>query len=394
MDVSKMSKLAERMTMIPPSGTIQMMEKAKALEADGTKVFHLDIGEPDFATPQLIIDSAVDALNSGKTKYTSSRGIPQLRLAISDYLKKRNLTYNPQTEILATPGSKHSLYTVIQAIVNPSDEVIAITPAWPTYFSLIGSASAKTVEVPTEHGMKLDVELLKESISPKTKLIMINSPSNPTGGGFGQSELKAIADLATDHDFFVLTDEVYNEITYDDFAHVSIATLPDMWDRTIVVDGFSKTFSMTGWRLGYLAGPAEIVKGATIVQQASTSCPAAFSQHAGVTALTHPELPAIVQGMVEQYKERRDFVYNVLSQIDGVECAKPVGAFYLFIQYPTKLGKSSDVAQDILMKTHTSTTPGSAFGVQGEHHLRLSYATSMDILKQGVQNVKEFIETS
>ena len=169
-----MSKLAERMSMIPPSGTIQMMEKAKALEAEGLKVNHLDVGEPDFATPKPIIDAAVKALNSGKTKYTSSRGIPMLREAISSYLKKRDLDYDPLTEILATPGSKHSLYTVIQALVNPNDEVIAITPAWPTYFSLIGSASAKTVEVATGSGMKLDLELLKQAISPKTKLIMTN----------------------------------------------------------------------------------------------------------------------------------------------------------------------------------------------------------------------------
>ncbi|MBS7606820.1 MAG: pyridoxal phosphate-dependent aminotransferase [Candidatus Bathyarchaeia archaeon] len=383
-------KLADRMKIIKPSGTIAMAEKARELAKSGKKLYNLDVGEPDFDTPEHIKRAAIEALMSGFTHYTSSLGIIELRRAIADYLRDRKgLEVNPEREIIVTPGAKHAIYCACMATLNPGDEVLVLTPTWPTHFTCVEAAEARVIEVPCGETYSLREELLKEKITDKTKMILINSPNNPTGGVLSVDELKIIADLSEEHDLLVLSDEVYDEIIYDGFQTRSMLSFDDVRDKVILINGFSKTYAMTGWRLGYAVANETIIDAMNRIQQATTTCPSSFIQKAGIAALKGPQ--ECVRKMVEEFDRRRRYIVEALNGIPGVRCTMPKGAFYVFPRLPDMGMLSFDVCMKLLEEEGVSTTPGSAFGESGEGHIRISYATSLEIIVEAVEKIKDFI---
>jgi len=282
-------KLAKRMNIIKPSGTIAMAEKARSLERSGRTIYHLDVGEPDFDTPAHIKEAAIQAIKSGFTHYTSSRGILELRQAISEDLSKRSIEANPEREIIVTPGAKHALYCSCLATLNPGDEVLVLAPTWPTHFQCVEIAGARAIEVPCGAAYCLDEEALKARLTDKSKMILISSPNNPTGGIVDKNDIKTIVDLAVDHDLLILSDEVYDRIVYNGLNVRSVASFDDARERSIVINGFSKAYAMTGWRLGYAFANEKIIEAMTRLQQSTTTCPASFIQKAGVSALKGPQ---------------------------------------------------------------------------------------------------------
>ncbi|MEM1508075.1 MAG: pyridoxal phosphate-dependent aminotransferase [Candidatus Bathyarchaeia archaeon] len=383
-------RLADRMNIIKPSGTIAMAEKARELARSGKKLYNLDVGEPDFDTPEHIKRAAIEALVSGFTHYTSSLGIIELRRAIAEYLKdKKGLDVNPEKEIIVTPGAKHAIYCACMATLNPGDEVLVLTPTWPTHFTCVEAAEAKVVEVPCGESYILDEELLKRSISNKTRMMIINSPNNPTGGVLSVNELKAIADLAADHDLLILSDEIYDEIIYDGFQTRSMASFDEIRENVILVNGFSKAYAMTGWRLGYTVANETIIDAMNRIQQATTTCPASFVQKAGIAALKGPQ--DCVRKMIEEFDKRRRYVVRALNEIPEVRCVMPRGAFYVFPRLPSINMPSFEVSMRLLEEEGVSTTPGSVFGSCGEGHIRISYATSLEVIVEAVERIKNFV---
>ncbi len=383
-------KVSKNARIIPPSGTMQMSEMATAAEASGKTVIHLEVGEPDFKTPQPIIDELCRAARSGNTKYTSARGISELRTAIAKYLSNRKIEYDPNHEIIATPGSKHALFMAMQALLDPGDEVLILTPAWPTYMGIPLSLGAKPIEIPLTSEFAVDEETIKSTITKNSRVLLVNSPSNPTGKGFSDGELTFLADIAHDNDLSVISDEVYSQIIFTGFHHKSISSLPGMSDRTLVIDGFSKTFAMTGWRLGWCAGPKNVISTMVKLQQASTSCPASMIQKAGAFALQDVSLVKHVQEMVREYQRRRDFLVPALNEIPNITCRTPEGAFYAFLKYEAPKTPSRDLALQLLKAKGVSTTAGAEFGMAGEYHLRVSFASSLEQLQKGVHLMSEF----
>jgi len=381
-------RLAERMRLIPPSGTIGMYEKAREMAEKGTRILHLEAGEPDFDTPEHIKEAAYQAMKNGFTHYTSSRGILELREAISEDLRKRGVEADPNKEILVTPGTKHALYCACLATLNPRDEVLVLSPSWPTFYVCVQAAEAKPIEVPTEEGYGLDEETLKERITKRAKMILINSPNNPTGGVLTKEEIRAVADLARDHNLLVLSDEIYDRIVYDGFKPASAASFNGMKDRTIILNGFSKAYAMTGWRLGYVAAEKEIVEAMQRIQQATTTCPASFIQWAGVEALRGPQ--DCVEKMVKEYDERRKTIVRKLNEIPEVKCTMPKGAFYVFPDFSVFNKTSKEIVEELLEKEGVCATPGSAFGTFGEGHIRFSYATSLTTILEAMNKVRNF----
>ena len=383
-------KLAERMKLIKPSGTIVMAEKARELARSGKKLYRLDVGEPDFDTPEHIKKAAVEALNKGFTHYTSSLGLIELRRAIAEHYKERkNVEVDPEKEIIVTPGAKHALYCACLATLNPDDEVIVLAPTWPTHFTCIETAEARIIELPCGETYNIDEEKLKEKITSKTRMILVNSPNNPTGGVLNIEDLKVIADLANDHDLLVLSDEIYDEILYDGVKTGSMASFENR-DNVIVINGFSKTYAMTGWRLGYAIANKEIIEAMNRIQQATTTCPASFVQMAGVAALKGSQ--ECVRKMVEEYDRRRKYVVKSLDEIPGVQCTMPKGAFYVFPRFSNLRMSSFDISMRLLEEEGVCTTPGIVFGKCGEGHIRLSYATSFEVIAEAVKRIKSFVE--
>ncbi len=383
-------KTSERMRLIPPSGTIGMLEKANALAKEGRRVLHLETGEPDFDTPAHIKQAACQAIRDGFTHYTSSRGIPELREAIPGDLLKRGIEADPNSEILVTPGAKHAIYCACLATLNAGDEVLVLSPAWPTFFVCVQAAEAKPVEVPTGESYRLSEEELKERITNRTKMILVNSPNNPTGGALDKRDIATIAELAVDHDLLVLSDEIYDRIVYDGFKPVSAASLEGMKDRTIFINGFSKTYAMTGWRLGYVVANKEIVGAMQRIQQATTTCPASFVQQAGVAALKGPQ--DCVEQMVKEYDARRKIIVKKLNEIPGVKCALPKGAFYAFPRFRGFKKSSKEIVEDLLIKEGVCATAGSDFGAFGEGHIRFSYAASRDVVSEAMDKLKNHVK--
>ncbi|MEM2029310.1 MAG: pyridoxal phosphate-dependent aminotransferase, partial [Candidatus Bathyarchaeia archaeon] len=377
-------RLADRMNIIKPSGTIAMAEKARELARSGKKLYNLDVGEPDFDTPEHIKRAAIEALMSGFTHYTSSLGIIELRRAIAEYLKeRRNIHVNPEKEIIVTPGAKHAIYCACMATLNPGDEVLVLTPTWPTHFTCVEAAGAKVVEVACGESYSLDEEVLKRSVSDKTRMIVVNSPNNPTGGVLSADELKAIADLAAERDLLVLSDEIYDEIVYDGFKVRSMASFDEIKENVILINGFSKAYAMTGWRLGYAVANETIIDAMNRIQQATTTCPASFIQKAGIAALKGPQ--DCVKKMVEEFDRRRKFIIKALNETPGVRCAMPKGAFYVFPRFLSINMPSFEISMRLLDEEGVSTTPGSVFGSCGEGHIRISYATSLEVIMEAVE---------
>ena len=383
--------LSRRITSLAGSATVQVMNKARALKREGVDVMDLGGGDPDFDTPEHIQKAALESMQSGFTHYVASSGIPELRKAIARKLSRENgVEVDPDKGIIVTPGGKLALYASVMALVDDGDEVILPEPAWVTYRPLIQLAGGTTVSIDLtpENGFSVTAEALKGAISPKTKAIIINSPSNPTGKVLTRGELELIASAARANDLYVITDEIYEKIIFDGREHVSIASMPGMAERTIIINGHSKTYAMTGWRLGYLAGPPELVKEIGKIQEQAATCAPSFVQVAGVAALEGPQEP--VARMVAEYQRRRDFFVDMLNDIPGVSCFKPEGAFYAFPKF--NLGMNSiELADMLLEKARVAGTPGSAFGKAGDGHVRFSFAAAPKDLETAAKRMKEVL---
>ena len=387
------SKIAHRVRDLPGSATVAAADKARRLKAEGRSVVDLSGGDPDFPTAAHVTEAAVASLNRGFTHYTPSRGIPELLNAIARKLATENgASYEPTKEILVTPGGKQALFTAAQALLDPGDEVIIFSPAWVSYAPCAALAGARVVYVPMNM-QTTAAELqsnLAHAISPRTKLAILNTPNNPTGQVWTAEQLQTLADAAQAHDFIVLADEIYEKILYDGAQHISIASLPGMWERTLILNGLSKSHAMTGWRLGYIAGPEPLIAELLKVHQHSTTCATSFVQEAAVAALNGPQ--EYTEYMVSRYKARRDRLVADLNAIPGVRCDLPQGAFYVFPDI-TGTGLSSLAFTERLLEAEAVVvTPGDAFGPAGVGFVRLSYADSDEMLQEGARRIKRFVD--
>jgi len=356
-------------------------------------VVGLHAGEPDFDTPEHVKEAAKRALDEGLTHYTYTAGLPELREAIAEKLWRDNhVKADPETEITVTVGGFAAIFCALQAVLNPGDEVVIPEPVWPSYSGLVRLAGGKPVLLRLEPpGYQLNVELLKKRLSEHIRMIVINTPNNPTGAVYGVKELEALASLAKKNDFLVLADEVYEKIVFDDARHVSIASLGGMRDRTITVNSFSKTYAMTGWRVGYVVANEEITAGLRRVHSYAVSCVSPILQKAACTALT--ESQDCVRRMVREYRERRDIFVEALNKIDGFNCLKPKGTFYVFPDIKNFGLPSAELAERMLKEAKVAAIPGSAFGQSGEGHLRMSVAVSRNDLTRAIKRIEDFVKS-
>ncbi len=382
-------QLAERATKLTPSLTLAIDAKAKKMKADGVDVCGFGAGEPDFDTPQYIKDAAVKALHDGFTKYTPSSGTPELRAAIAEKLKKENgLDYKP-SQVIVNCGAKHSCYNVILATCQAGDEVIIPAPYWLSYPEMVKLADATPVIVETSeaNGFKITPQQFRDAMTPATKLIILNSPGNPTGSVYSKEELQALAAVALEEDILILSDEIYEKITYDGTEFVSLASLSkEIYDLTITVNGFSKAFAMTGWRLGYIAAPELIAKAIDSIQSHSTSNPTSFAQKGALAGLKGDQ--SFIFDMVKAFGERREFMHQKLTSIPGVTCVKPMGAFYMLPNISSFGVDSTQFCSLLLEKQQVACVPGIAFG--SDAHIRLSYACSMQNITKGLERLEAF----
>jgi aspartate aminotransferase len=374
------------MARLGTESAFEVLARAKALERQGKEIVHLEIGEPDFDTPEHIRDAAKRALDAGATHYGPSAGLPELRQAIARHITATRGTPVTPEEVVVTPGAKPIMFFTILALVNRGDEVIYPNPGFPIYESVVNFVGGVPVPIPLleETGFGFDLRLFEQRVSRKTKLIIVNSPQNPTGGVLARSEIERVAEIARSLRIPVLSDEVYREFLYDG-EFVSLLSLPGMREHAILLDGFSKSFAMTGWRLGYGVMPPALAEHLTRLMVNSNSCTASFSQLAGVAALEGDQTPT--KRMVAEFKRRRDLVVDGLNRLPGVSCRSPRGAFYVFPNIQ-KLGrKSAEVADRLLREAGVAVLPGTAFGEHGEGYLRLSYATSEANLGKALDRV-------
>ncbi|MFH1957845.1 MAG: pyridoxal phosphate-dependent aminotransferase [bacterium] len=390
--------LSKRAGLISPSVTLAITAKAKKMKQDGIDVIGFGAGEPDFDTPDYIKESAKNSIDSGFTKYTPASGIPELKEAIRRKLKKDNGLDYETSEVIVSCGAKHSLYNAIQVICDAGDEVILPAPYWVSYPEQIKVAGAKPVFVETceEAGFKITPDQLRKAVTPKTKLFIINSPNNPTGSVYSKEELRLISNIIVGAGIYCISDEIYENIIYDGNKHISIASLaPGIKRLSLVINGVSKAYSMTGWRIGYTAGPKEIIQAMSNLQSHSTSNPTSFCQKASITALEGPKETQNV--MVAEFNKRRNYIVERLNSIAGISCRKPEGAFYVFPNISRLFGKSYtgqkikdsvSLSQILLGNAKIAVVPGAAFGA--DNYLRLSYATSMENIIKGMDRLEEF----
>ena len=385
-------KLAARVSQVTPSITLAIAAKAKAMKAEGIDVCSFSAGEPDFDTPAHIKASAAKALDEGKTKYGPAAGEPKLREAIAHKLKNDNgLNYKAEN-VLVTNGGKHSLYNLIVALIDPGDEVIIPSPYWLSYPEMVTLVGGKSVIVETDAstGYKITPEQLKKAITPKTKLFVLNSPSNPAGMVYTPGEIKALAQVIVDADIYVVSDEIYEKILYDGAEHISIGSLgEEIFSRTLISNGFAKGYSMTGWRLGYLAGPVEIIKAASTIQGHSTSNVCTFAQYGAIAALESSQ--DCVEEMRQAFAKRRQVMFARLNAIPGLSTAKPDGAFYLFPDISKTGLKSLEFCDAFLAEHQVALIPGVAFGA--DKNVRLSYATDMTTIEKGMDRLEKFVRS-
>jgi aspartate aminotransferase len=384
-------ELNERISGIAPSLTLSIDAQAKALAAAGEKVCGFGAGEPDFDTPEHIKEAAAKALRDGKTKYAPNDGIMELRAAIADKLSSENKLSYKQEQILVSNGAKHSLFNIFMALCREGDEVLIPAPFWLSYPEMVRVAGGKPVFVRgTEaHGLKVTASQLEAAITPSTKALVLNSPSNPTGMVYSRAELRALAEVAVKHNLYIVSDEIYERMVYDGMEAVSVGALsPEIFKRTITVNGFSKPYAMTGWRLGYFAGPIEIVKASSAFQSHSTSAPNTFAQYGAVAALRGPQ--DCVTKMVQAFDERRKFFHQRLTAIKGITCVKPVGAFYMFPNIASFGLPSLQFAEKLLLQEKMAVVPGLPFGA--DENIRLSYACSMANIEEGMVRLERFVK--
>jgi aspartate aminotransferase len=386
------SIFADRMSSLGTETAFEVLARAKALERQGKEIIHLEIGEPDFDTPKNIKEAAVKALYAGYTHYVPAAGIPELREAIAEYISKtRKIPVDPE-EVVVTPGAKPIMFFAILACVDRGEEVLYPNPGFPIYESMINFVGAKPVPIPLleENDFRLDHEYVKEKITKKTKMIILNSPENPTGGVLTKDDLKVIADcIANRDDVLVLSDEIYSRIIYEG-THESIASLPGMKEKTIILDGFSKTYAMTGWRLGYGVMRKDIAEKITQLMVNSNSCTCAFVQMAGVEALKGPQ--DSVEKMVAEFRKRREVIVEGLNNIKGITCKKPKGAFYVFPNIKGIGKKSKEFSDYLLNEAGVAVLPGTSFGKYGEGYLRISFANSVENIKKALDRISKAVE--
>ena len=395
-----MAFLADSLARIKPSATIAVTNKARELKAAGRDVIGLGAGEPDFDTPENIKEAAIQAIREGKTKYTAVDGIPELKAAISAKFKRENnLTYAPN-QITVGTGGKQVLYNALMATLNPGDEVIIPAPYWVSYPEIVALGGGTPVEIvgPQSQGFKIGPDALEAAITPKTKWLILNSPSNPTGAGYTQAELKALADVLLKHpQVWIMTDDMYEHLVFDGFEFATIAEVePRLYDRTLTVNGVSKAYAMTGWRIGYAGGPVELIKAIGTIQSQSTSNPSSISQWAAVEALNGPQ--DYIPKNAEIFKKRRDLVVSMLNQANGIVCPNPEGAFYVFPSCAGTLGKTTaggkllktdeDFVTALLEEEGVAVVQGSAFGLAP--YFRISYATSTEALEEACTRIQRF----
>ena len=381
--------LAERATILTPSLTLSIDSKAKAMKAEGIDVCSFGAGEPDFDTPEHIKAAAQAAIESGFTKYTPSSGIPELRQAISEKFQADNgLDYKP-SQIIVSSGAKHSCFNAILATVQPGDEVIIPAPYWLSYPEMVRIAGGEPVFVQTkeENGWKMTPDEFQDAMSARTKMVIINTPGNPTGAVYTREELAALVEVAASEDILIMSDEIYEKLTYDDVKHVSTASIsPEAYNLTITINGFSKAYSMTGWRLGYLGAPEQIAKAIDAIQSHSTSNPTSFAQKGGLAALKGDQ--SCIEDMRAEFDMRRNYMVGRLKGIDRVSVVAPQGAFYVLANVGMLGLSSTNFADRLLSKHHVAVVPGIAFG--NDATIRFSYATSLDIIKKGLDRFEEF----
>lgn len=387
-------ELSNRIKKIKPSQTLAITAKANELKAKGIDIISFGAGEPDFDTPDFVKEAAIKALKEGKTKYTAAAGIPQLREAIAQKLKTRNnIDYSP-SEVIVVPGAKMGLYEIFAILLNPGDEVIVPAPYWVSYTEQIALNDGESIipQLSEENGFVLTADIVESSITPKTKALVLNTPSNPTGAVIPKKELEKIAEVCLKHSIMIISDECYEEFSYGE-PHVSIASLSkEVREITFTVGAFSKSYSMTGWRLGWVAAPEKYIKAMTNIQSQTISNPTTFAQYGALEALKdNGQFPAMMRS---EFMKRRDYIVEALNSIKGIRCTKPEGAFYAFpnVSYYIK----GDIKNDIDLTTYlleegkVAVVPGSAFGKEG--YIRLSYATSMENIKEGVERIKQALE--
>jgi aspartate/methionine/tyrosine aminotransferase len=384
-------KLAERMSRLGTETAFDVLVRARALEAQGRKVIHLEIGEPDFATPRHIIEAAKKALDEGWTHYGPTQGYPDLREAIADYVSRtRNMRVGPE-HVAVVPGGKPIIFFPMLALLEPGDEVLYPNPGFPIYESMIRFLGAVPVPLPLveERGFALDLDLLRDRLSGRTRLLILNSPHNPTGGVLSRQDVEAIAEMVRDRDLMVLSDEIYSRIYYDE-PPFSIASVPGMLEKTIILDGFSKTYAMTGWRIGYGVMPTWLVAAVNRLMVNSNSCTASFTQRAALAALTGPQ--GDVDRMVAEFRRRRDAFCDGLNSLPGFRCARPQGAFYAFPNVQQTGFRSDELADRLLEEAGVACLSGTAFGAYGEGYLRFSYANSYENLMEALERIAAFLK--
>lgn len=384
--------VADRILRLKAESAFFVLQKAKMLEKQGFDIIHFEIGEPDFDTPEHIKEAAIKALKEGYTHYTPSPGIPELREAIAESIREEfGVEYTPE-EVMVTPSGKTAIFYALVTIIEEGDEVIMPTPSFPAYESVVRFLGAKPifVELKEEEDFRLKPERVESKITSKTKAIIINSPHNPCGSILTRSDVEGLADLALKHNLILVTDDVYHKLIYDGFKHESVASIPDVKDRTILINSLSKTYAMTGWRVGYIAASRELINHMTVLQNNVVSCVPSFIQKAAITALRGPQ--DFIKGMVEEYTRRRNVIVSGLNEIKGFSCRKPLGAFYAFVNVK-KIGlPDTELVEYLLKEAKVATLHGSAFGYGGEGYLRFSYATSMENIREGLKRIKEAIE--
>lgn len=384
--------IAQRMERLGTETAFEVLAKAKALEAAGHEIIHLEIGEPDFDTPKHIVEAGIEALRAGYTHYSPAAGIPELREAIAeDVERRRGVRVNP-ANVVVTPGAKPIMFFTILACIERGDEVIYPNPGFPIYESVIDFVGGKSVplRLREQNDFRFEIDELRSLVNNRTRMIILNSPQNPTGGVLARSDLEAVAEIAREHNLWVLSDEVYKNILYD-AEHESILSLPGMMERTILLDGFSKTYAMTGWRLGFGVMPQPLASHVERLMINSNSCTATFTQKAGVAALRGPQDETF--DMVAEFRRRRDVMVQGLNDLPGVRCKLPLGAFYVFPNVKDTGVASRELAAMILEKAGVAVLAGNAFGEFGDGYLRLSYANSIENIRKGIERIGELLNT-
>ena len=380
-------KIASRMEQLRPSGIRKVNEKALAMERAGEKIYHFEIGRPDFDTPDYIKEACIESLRAGNVFYTSNFGTMELREAIAEKLKKQNgIDYAPE-EILVTAGLSEAVLDVLCTLLDEGDEILVPDPVWMNYQNvprMLGAVPV-TYSLREENGYQLDLDEIRGKITSRTRAMVLVTPNNPTGGVLSRGVLEELAVLATKHDFAVISDEVYERLIYSGVEHTSIASLPGMKERTVTLNGLSKAYSMTGWRVGYVAAPKELILALNKIHQQNSVCAASFAQKASAVALR--EETNEVRDMVREYERRRNYAVKAINAIDGISCLTPAGAFYIFINIKALGRPSAEVAQYLLEQQKIAFVPGDVFGENGEGYLRMSFAASLDDIKEGCQRL-------